>query len=165
MQAALFAGSAKWDAAGLVARINRLAARIRGSGGRVIFVRHTQQDGELMAGEPGWQILPDLVVEEDDILMSKSTCDCFAGTELAMSIPPEAIGRLIVSGFATEFCVDTTVRSAAVKGYDVWAPEDGHTTADRPHLAAEMMIKHHNYIWGGFIGSRGPIRTTRMAEL
>ena len=165
MQVALFAGSAKWDSAGLVARINRLAGRIRGSGGRVIFVRHTQQEGELKAGNPGWQILPDLVVQEDDILISKSTCDCFAATELAMSIPPEATERLIVSGFATEFCVDTTVRSAAVKGYDVWAPEDGHTTADRPHLSAELVIKHHNYVWGAFIGPRGAIKTTPMADL
>lgn len=165
MQVALFAGSPKWDAAGLVARMNQLAGRVRGSGGRVIFVRHTQHDGELMAGNPGWQILPDLVVEQDDMLISKSTCDCFVGTELAMLIPAQTTKRLIVSGFATEFCVDTNVRSAAAKGYDVWAPEDGHTTADRPHLSAEMVIKHHNYIWGGFIGSRGPITTTRMADL
>ncbi len=69
------------------------------------------------------------------------------------------------SRYATEFCVDTTVRSAAVLGYHVWAPEDGHTTSDRPHLPAEKVIQHHNYIWSEFIGARGAINTTPMAEL
>jgi nicotinamidase-related amidase len=165
MQVALFAGPAKWDAAGLVGRINHLSERIRGSGGQVVFVRHTQDDGELKAGSPGWQILPDLILGEDDVTISKSTCDCFAGTQLPELIPPQATRRLIVTGFATEFCVDTTVRSAAVKGYDVWAPEDGHTTADRAHLSAELVMKHHVYVWGGFIGSGGPVKTTPMADL
>jgi nicotinamidase-related amidase len=165
MQVALFAGSAKWDAAGLVSRINRLARDMRGSGGRVIFVRHTEEEGDFKAGTPGWQLLPDLDVAEGDSVISKSTCDCFAGTELSALIPPQAIARLIVTGCATDFCVDTSVRSAAVKGYDVWAPEDGHTTADHPHLSAEQVIGHHNYIWSGFIGARGPVNTTRMADL
>jgi nicotinamidase-related amidase len=165
MQVALFAGSTKWDAAGLVSRINRLSRHIRGSGGRVIFVRHTEDSGELKAGDPGWQLLPDLDVEEEDAVISKSTCDCFAATKLSKLIPPQATARLIVTGCATDFCVDTTVRSAAVRGYNVWAPEDGHTTADRPHLSAEQVIGHHNYIWSGFIGARGPVNTTRMSDL
>jgi nicotinamidase-related amidase len=166
MQRALFAGSAKWDADGLVARINRLSRRVRAGGGRVIFVRHTEKEGELAAGAPGWQILADLeVAAEEDAIISKSTCDCFAGTELAALIPPDMPGRLIVTGCATDFCVDTTVRSAAVRGYDVWAPQDGHTTADRPHLSAEQVIAHHNYVWSSFIGARGPINITPMAGL
>src|SRR4051794_20237248 len=112
MQVALFAGSRKWDAAGLVSRINRLSRQIRGSGGRVIFVRHTDGSGGLEAGDPGWQLLPDLEVAEEDSKISKSTCDCFAGTELSTLIPPQAVARLIVTGFATDFCVDTSVRSA-----------------------------------------------------
>ncbi|MNF54025.1 hypothetical protein D3C84_354360 [compost metagenome] len=25
--------------------------------------------------------------------------------------------------------------------------QDGHTTADRPHLSAEQIIEHHNWMW------------------
>ena len=165
MQIGLFDGGTKFDAAGLVDRINRLSRKTRDASGRVIFVRHTQEDGPFQAGSPAWQLLPELDVNKQDQVIAKATCDCFAKTELATLVPPESTGRLIVTGCATEFCVDSTVRSAAVRGYDVWAPEDGHTTSDRPHLSAEQVIRHHNYIWSGFIGARGPVNITRMSDL
>ena len=68
MQVALFAGSTKWDAGGLMSRINRLARAIRRSGGHVIFVRHTAESGDFKADTPGWQILPELDVDEQDVL-------------------------------------------------------------------------------------------------
>lgn len=164
MQVALFDGSAKFDADGLVCRMNRLAREVRESGGRVIFVRHSLGGADLHAGDRGWHLLPGLEVEKDDAAILKTTCDCFAGTGLSNLISPSD-ARLIVTGFATEFCVDTTVRSAALRGYDVWAPADGHTTADRPHLSAQQVIAHHNYIWSNFIGAGGSIDTAPMVEL
>jgi nicotinamidase-related amidase len=166
MQVALFADGSRLDAPGLVSRINALAGRVRASGGRVIFVRHTDESGDdYRAGTPGWQLLPDLDVDEQDEVIAKSTCDCFEGTELSSLIPVDSTGRLIITGCATDFCVDTTVRSAAVRGYDVWAPQDGHTTADRPHLSAEQVIRHHVYVWSEFIGARGPVKTASMSHL
>jgi nicotinamidase-related amidase len=165
MQVALLAGSPRLDSAGLVSRINDLARRVRASGGRVIFVRHTEGSGDLKAGAPGWQILPDFEIDERDERIEKSTCDCFASTNLSALLPLDRTGRLIITGFATDFCVDTTVRSAAVRGYEVWAPEDGHIASDRPHLSAQQVIQHHNYVWKNFIGARGPINGTRISDL
>lgn len=165
MQVALFAGSPRLDAAGLMSRINDLAGRLRPAGGRVIFVRHTEESGDYKANAPGWQIVSDLHVDKLDNVIAKSTCDCFASTELSSLIPLETTRRLIITGCATDFCVDTTVRSAAVRGYNVWAPQDGHTTADRPHLSARQVIQHHNYIWSDFIGARGPVNVARMSDL
>ncbi len=116
-------------------------------------------------GSEGWQILPDLEVGAQDTMIAKSTCDCFAATHLGFLLPMAATRRLIVVGCATDFCVDTTVRSAAIQGYDVWAPQDGHTTADRPHMSAAQVIQHHNYIWSSFIGARGAINITAVAEV
>jgi nicotinamidase-related amidase len=164
MQVALFRSAPRHDAAGLVARLNRLARRIRGGGGRVVWVRHTEPSGDYAAGTEGWQILPELEVDERDAFIGKATCDCFQGTGLAALIPLAETRRLIVTGCATDFCVDTSVRSAAVRGYDVWAPGDGHTTADRPHLAAEQIIRHHNYVWSEFIGARGPVDVAPVAD-
>ena len=165
MQVALFEDGSRYDAAGLVHRLNNLSRRVRASGGQVIFVRHTEQVGAFQPGGPGWQLLPELEVVEQDTIINKSTCDCFAATELASILPVGATRRLVVGGCATEFCVDTTVRSAAVHGYDVWAPQDGHTTADREHLTAEQVIQHHNFVWSNFIGSRGAINITPAAEI
>lgn len=165
MQVALFADGTRFDAAGLVNRINRLADQVRGFGGRVIFVRHTEESGDFQAGSAGWQLLPGLHVDAHDHVIAKSTCDCFASTALSTLVPLETTGRLVITGCATDFCVDTTVRSAAVKGYDVWAPGDGHTTADRPHLSAQQVIQHHNYVWKDFIGARGPVDITHLSDL
>ena len=39
------------------------------------------------------------------------------------------------------------LRSAAARGFDVFAVTDAHTTADRPHLSAEKIIEHHHWMW------------------
>ena len=67
-----------------------------------------------------------------------------------------AIDRLIITGWATDYCVDTTVRSALARGYPTVVPSDGHTAANRPHLPAEKIIEHHNAIWADFIAPGGP---------
>ena len=59
--------------------------------------------------------------------------------------------ELVIVGCATDFCVDTTVRSAAARGYQVIVPSDGHTTRDRPHLSAQQVIAHHNYMWADLL--------------
>ena len=47
-------------------------------------------------------------------------------------------------GYATEFCVDTTTRSAAAHGYHVVLASDAHTTHDKPHADAQQIRAHHN---------------------
>lgn len=73
--------------------------------------------------------------------------------------------EVIVTGCATDFCVDTTVRSALAHRYKTIVPEDGHTTFDRPHLSAEKVIEHHNLIWANFISPVGPARLSRCDAL
>jgi len=77
-------------------------------------------------------------------------------TDLEEFLRARSIDRLIVTGCATDYCVDTTVRSALARGYPTTVPSDGHTTSDRPHLAAAKIIEHHNAIWSDFLAPRGP---------
>ena len=75
---------------------------------------------------------------------------------MAALLEEAAIRDLIITGCASDYCVDTTVRSALAKGYRTIAPSDGHTTSDRPHLSARKIIQHHNAIWSDFISPAGP---------
>jgi nicotinamidase-related amidase len=134
-----------FDAAGVVARINHAASRIRSEGGQVIYVQHA--DAEASVGSLAWQIMPALTVTDRDKTVRKLACDAFSGTELAALLEPKGAGTVHISGFATEFCVDTTVRAAASRGLHVVVLADAHTTSDRPHLAARDIIAHHNWIW------------------
>ncbi|MNL42777.1 Isochorismatase family protein [compost metagenome] len=50
----------------------------------------------------------------------------------------------MVCGYATEFCVDTTVRRAAGLGMPVTLAADAHTTHDKPHASGARIRAHHN---------------------
>ena len=81
------------------------------------------------------------------------------------SLRASAIDRLIITGCATDYCVDTTVRSALARSYPTTVPSDGHTTSDRPHLPATKIIEHHNAIWSDFLAPRGPALICACSEV
>jgi len=154
------------DAEGLVGRLNRLADRVRRSGGLVVFVQHAGPEGDPHhPSQSGHALLEALDVRREDLRVLKTACDAFLDTSMETELKARGIGGLIVAGCATDFCVDTTVRSALARGYTVTAPSDGHTTADRPHLSALKIIEHHNAIWADFLSPAGPARVCPCAEI
>jgi len=165
MQAGLLSGAPKHDLEGVVHRINRLTAHVRSRSGAVILVRHCGRAGdEFEPQTPGWEFLPALERHEADAVAQKTLNDPFAGTELKAILEKIAPDRLLISGWATDFCVDATVRSAVSNGYDVVVVADGHTVSDRPHLDARAIIAHHNWVWGNLITHRS-IRLAITSEL
>ena len=167
MQVGLFgADTPRHDAEGVVERINALARAIRREGGTVIFIQHDGPPGDVFEpGREGWKILPSLEREEGDLVVHKSACDAFYRTDLAETLQKHGVTRLIVTGCATDFCVDTTVRAAASRDYDVVVVEDGHTTADRPHVDAVSVIRHHNWLWQNLIHPRTRILVIPAADV
>jgi nicotinamidase-related amidase len=155
----------RYDADGLVDRLNALADRVRQIGGLVVFVQHEGPDGDAHhPSQPGFDLLPELRVEPNDLRVRKRSCDAFLDTRLRDELVAASVGELIITGCATDFCVDTTVRAALALGYPTIAPSDGHTTADRPYLRAEQIIEHHNAIWADFLSPVGPARVCACAE-
>ena len=147
-------------------RLNALAAWVRAQGGAVIWVQHDGPPGDLL--EPGtenWTILPAMDRRPADKTVNKTACDGFLATDLEAVLREINPSRVIIGGCATDFCVDTTVRSCAGLGFKTWVPSDGHTTADRPHLPAPQIIAHHNYVWSDFIAPGGPVTIVSCAEL
>jgi nicotinamidase-related amidase len=67
--------------------------------------------------------------------------------------------RVLIAGWATDSCVDSTVRSAISRDYNVVVASDAHTLSDRPHLAATAIIGHHNWVWSDLLTNR----STRLA--
>ena len=156
----------RYDSQGLVLRINKLAAKVRASKGMVIFVQHDGPEGDPHHPEaPGWHLLSGLDVKQGDRFVRKSACDSFLATSLEDDLRSVSIQRLIVTGCATEFCVDTTIRSALARGFQTTVPADGHTTAERPHLPAKDIIAHHNATWADFISPAGPAEVRPCAEI
>ncbi len=164
MQVGLFEGTARFDADGVVRRINDLARAVRAKGGAVVFIQH-EDEGDFAHGAPGWQLLPALDTRREDVYVRKTACDSFYRSDLDKALRERKVTRLLVTGCATDFCVDTTIRSAASKDYEVVVVANGHTTADRPHLPAEKIIEHHNWMWAKLILPGHPVRVVPTGEL
>lgn len=155
MQRGLLAGPPKHDLEGVVGRINALAAAIRARGGAVVWIRHCGPAGNAFAANsPGWAFLPALAVQPEDAVVEKRLNDAFAGTGLQQRLQALAAERLVVAGWATDFCVNSTVRSAVSNGWRVAVAADAHTLSGRPMLDAPTAIAYHNWMWGQLIAAQ-----------
>lgn len=158
MQVGLFEGAPpRYDADGVIRRINEITNVVRAIGGIVIFIQH-EDPGSLLEGSEGWEILPVLERTDTDLLVRKQACDSFYETELSDLLEHHGVRKIIVTGCATDFCVDTTIRSAASRNYEVVVVADAHTTRDRSHLDAESIIIHHNWMWRNLILPRSEVK-------
>lgn len=43
--------------------------------------------------------------------------------------------------------------------------KDGHTTGDGPHLKAEKVIEHYNWVWQNMIPTKGKIETMDFEQI
>ncbi|MCG7328240.1 cysteine hydrolase family protein [Achromobacter sp. ACRQX] len=145
VQRALFETSPPpFEAAQVLARINALAERARAAGAPVVYVQHESPGSDLARGEPGWELDTRLAPAADDFRVHKTTPDSFLRTELGQVLAERGVTHLVVCGYATEFCVDTTVRRAAGLGLAVTLAADAHTTHDKPHADGGQIRAHHN---------------------
>ena len=137
MQVGLRNGAPKHDLPGVIGRINRLAAMVRGRAGTVVWIQHCGRAGDDFAPDkPGCALLPELDRHPADRVVRKTLNDPFVGTDLQATLQETASARVLVAGWATDFCVDATVRSAVSHNHEVVVVSDGHTLSDRPHLDA-----------------------------
>jgi nicotinamidase-related amidase len=147
MQVGLLNGDPKHDLRGVIERINRLAAGVRGRSGTVIFVQHCGRKGDDFEPQtPGWALLPELLRNPADIVVQKNLNDPFSETNLQACLKQISPDRVLIAGWATDLCVDATVRSAVANHHNVVVVADGHTLSDRPHLDAVSIIRHHHWI-------------------
>ena len=134
---------ATFDAAGVIERINSVAAKARAAGVPVIFIQHDSADGVLDLGSEGWQLARGLEALTGDLYLRKQATDSFHRTELQALLQSMGVTELVICGMQSEFCVDTTTRRALALGYPVLLVADGHTTLDNGILTAEQISKHH----------------------
>ncbi|CAB1212247.1 cysteine hydrolase [Serratia liquefaciens] len=132
------------DAEATIDRINTLSAAARQAGVPVIFIQHQTQHDELAHGSDAWQFDPGLQVKAGDHRVEKTTPDSFLRTGLGPLLIANGISHLVVCGYSTEFCVDTTTRRAAALGYPVTLAADAHTSHDKAHASGLQIRAHHN---------------------
>jgi nicotinamidase/pyrazinamidase len=81
-------------------------------------------------GTPGAEFAAELRLPKEAVIVSKGSdpdreaYSAFQGTKLETALRALDIERLLVGGFATEYCVLETVRDARAKGYAVIVLDD-----------------------------------------
>jgi nicotinamidase-related amidase len=165
MQVGMLDGPPKLDLQGVINRINSISRMVRREGGNIIWIRHCGSGGDRFERHtPGWELLPELIRRREDLVIEKTLNDPYVGTSLDDTLARMRPRRVMVTGWATDFCVDATVRSTVSHDHHVVAVSDAHTLSDRPHLPAAAVIAHHNWLWSSLITNRS-VRVVTTGDL
>ncbi|MEX0289838.1 MAG: isochorismatase family protein [Flavobacteriaceae bacterium] len=156
----------RFDTVGVVKRINELAELFRELNHPVIYIQHDGTGtGAFEKNAWDWENLDDLVVAASDLSVDKYANDVFYNSELQIKLEALKVNELFITGCATDFCVASTIQSALSKNYNITVVADGHTTAARPHLTAEQVIAHYNWVWQNMIPTQGEIKVEKTTEI
>ena len=152
------------EAADVVQRINALTGRARAAGVPVAFIQH-ENDVDLEFDSERWQLADALHVDAGDTRIRKTTPDSFLRTPLEAWLAGQAVQRVVVCGYSSEFCVDTTARRAAALGFEVVLAADAHTSHDKPHATGAFIRAHHNATLSDITSFGVPIRAVASADI
>ena len=111
----------------------QLLAAWRAAKLKVALTRHDSREAasplkfslQTGAQKPGFEPVAGEIVVEKDVNSG------FIGTNLEVQLRRAGISRLVIVGFFTNFCVETTTRMAGNLGFDTYLVEDCCSTSNR----------------------------------
>jgi nicotinamidase-related amidase len=137
--------------------VGRIAKALAWARARQVPVFHVVHESRrpgattFAPGSPALEIHPAVAPAAGEPVIQKHLPGSFTNTALEAELRKRGIERVIVSGFMTQMCCDTTTREAAHRGFkvtllsdataamDVKAPDGGvipHDQVHRTHLAS-----------------------------
>jgi len=144
------------------AKIKKFVEAARNKGLPIIFTKMTEDKehvaqnlkrkmelthGDFFAKPGSWgHDLYEIVPENTDLVLEKNHFDAFTNPDLEKILKEKGIENLIVCGFTTIVCVDTTVRSAFSKGFNIVLPKDLVATVgerEKQHNATLSVLGFH----------------------
>jgi ureidoacrylate peracid hydrolase len=122
----------------VVDRIGQFADRVRGSARLVMFTTHRrrleltsdagrehyERRGMARPFDPTMEDLCGIAPGPGDLVLSKPRYSAFVGTEFGTVLRSANIRTLVITGVATNVCVESTAREAFMQDYSVVIPRD-----------------------------------------
>jgi nicotinamidase-related amidase len=136
-------------------RIAAILAMWRAAGLPVIFTQHDsrQRVSPLKIDLPSGAFIAGLEPRPQELVIRKDVNSAFIGTHLELELRRRDIRRLVVLGFFTNYCVETTVRMAGNMGFDTYLVHDACATTNQigvggldhdPQLMHEIAVTSMN---------------------
>ena len=75
--------------------------------------------------DPATDVIPELAPRPGERVITKTSMDSFASTDLHAQLQRRGVRSVVVTGVYTDACVESTARNAAELGYRVFVAEDG----------------------------------------
>lgn len=97
------------------------------------------------AGSKEAEILDELRPLSNEIVVTKGASGAFGSTALDQILRNVGLDTLIVTGVVTNYCVESTVREAADRGYNVVLAEDACAAKSRRHQEFSIEIMKNIY--------------------
>lgn len=88
----------------------------------VVMIQHSNHTPDAKTFRPGtweWELHPEVKRRYHDALIEKTLPGSFTHTTLDSWLHDQAVTSLVISGYMSQMCCDTTARQAFHKGYAV----------------------------------------------
>lgn len=109
----------------------------------------------LVRGAAGFEILPELMPLESDIIVDKTANGAFYQTDLDLILRAQGITHLLFCGITTDVCVHTTLREAADRKFQCLLVPDACASGDAyAHAAAIHMVTVEDGVFGVVANAR-----------
>ncbi len=99
----------------------------------VVVVQHSapQPDSAVFReGSREWELLPEVSERPHNVVIQKNLPGSFTGTELESWLRQRGLDTLVIAGYMTQMCCDTTARQAVHLGFNVEFLSDATGTLD-----------------------------------
>ena len=127
--------------------------------GRDLIARRRQRDRDSIdstvrptlwsKGSYEHEIVAELTPRDDELVVDKNASSPFNGTGIDQLLRNLDIETLVLTGMATDMCVETTARDAADRGFNVIVVEDAVATffAEHHRAALSAMARVYTQVW------------------
>jgi nicotinamidase-related amidase len=127
--------------AGSLANVLSTMDAARDHGVPVVAIQHAspQPDAPVFRkGSKEWELHPEVAARPHDVLIHKSLPGSFTGTELETWLRERVVGTVVIAGYMTQMCCDTTARQAMRLGFGVEFLSDATGTLAIKNDAGEV---------------------------
>src|SRR3982074_766059 len=103
------------------------------NGRPIVVVQHGTDNPEAKTfrkGSPGWRLKGEVEVRKRAAVIEKTMPDSFTGTNLQAWTKENGVDTLVICGYMSQMCCDTTARQAVHLGFQVEFLSDATGTLD-----------------------------------